>query len=316
MGLDSYVRPAFYAPLMMLPRLSGTADILRVRAERYLTIRGRLNPGFTIAQARAEVAALGENLARTYPDTNRNQRMTVRTHLEERVVSDPPDAMLVALLMTLAIIVLLVACANVAGLLTSRAPVRAREISLRMAIGAGRGRLVRQLLTESLLIALAGGAFGLVVGYSGMLLFRQIEMPSDLPPVLVVQLDQRALVFSSIIAILSLVLFGLAPALRTTRMDLVSALKTSGTGDASRRRMWGRNTLVAGQVAVALVLLTVSASIYRTFRAMFVQGPGFRTDHLLMMSFDPQLVSYSEAQAQQFYRRLIEQARLAPGVRG
>jgi ABC-type antimicrobial peptide transport system permease subunit len=135
--------------------------------------------------------------------------------------------MLTAMLSTLALAVLLVACANVAGLLTSRAPARAREMALRLAIGAGRGRLVRQLVTESLLIALAGGVLGLAVGYAGMTLFRQIEIPTDLPIALAFELNQRALVFSLIVAMGSAVLFGLVPALQATRTDLTAVMKAA-----------------------------------------------------------------------------------------
>src|SRR5207245_4154843 len=130
------------------------------------------------------------------PDTNKNRRLVVRTEMQERAAEDPPDATLLAMLSALAVAVLFVACANVAGLLTSRAPVRAREMALRLAIGAGRGRLVRQLVTESLLVAIAGGVAGLAVGYAGMTLFRQIELPTDLPISLSFRMDRRTLIFS------------------------------------------------------------------------------------------------------------------------
>src|SRR5262249_13671589 len=154
----------------------------------------------------SELNAIAADLQRAYPDTNKNRGLLVRTELQSRVAEDPPDAMLIGMLSTLALAVLLVACANVAGLLTSRAPVRAREMALRLAIGAGRGRLIRQLVTESLLIAIAGGLLGLGVGYAGMMLFRQIEIPTDLPIALSFQLDWRALVFSAIVALASAVL--------------------------------------------------------------------------------------------------------------
>ena len=131
--------------------------------------------------------------------------------------------MLIAMLSTLAIGVLLVACGNVAGLLTSRAPVRAREMALRLAIGAGRGRLIRQLVTESLLVALAGGVLGLGVGYAGMMLFRQIEIPTDLPITLAFQMDRRALLFGLAVAVASALVFGIVPAIQASRTDLDGA---------------------------------------------------------------------------------------------
>src|SRR5204863_9214189 len=178
--------------------------------------------------------------------------------LQARVAEAPPDATLVAMLATLAIGVLLVACGNVAGLLTSRAPVRAREMALRLAIGAGRGRLVRQLITESLLVAVAGGVLGLGVGYAGMLLFRQIEIPTDLPITLAFQMDRRALAFSLAAAVASAVLFGLVPAIQATRTDLTAVMKASDSVAEGRRRRWGRAVLVAAQVAVSVVVVVVA----------------------------------------------------------
>jgi putative ABC transport system permease protein len=223
--------------------------------------------------------------------------------------------MLIAMLSTLAIGVLLVACGNVAGLLTSRAPVRAREMALRLAIGAGRGRLVRQLVTESLLIALAGGVLGLAVGYAGMTLFRQIEIPSDLPIALAFQLDRRALVFSLIVALGSAVLFGLVPAIQATRTDLTAVMKAADSVAPGRRRRWGRAVLVTAQVAISVILLAVAMFMYRGFGEQLANGPGYRTDHLLMMSFDTTLLRYTEVQSQQFFEQLAERARAVPGVK-
>src|SRR5947207_5515055 len=190
--------------------------------------------------------------------------------------------MLVAMLSTLAIGVLLVACGNVAGLLTSRAPVRAREMALRLAIGAGRGRLVRQLITESLLVALAGGALGLGIGYAGMMLFRQIEIPTDLPIALGFEMDRRALVFSLLVSLASALLFGLAPALHTARADLTAIMKAGDSVAPGRRRRWGRSILLGGQVAVSVVVLAVALFMYRGFARQLSFGPGYRTDHLLL----------------------------------
>jgi macrolide transport system ATP-binding/permease protein len=316
-GLNQYVRSDFFVPLMMAPRLMSDPKLrsLDARDNRNLGLKGRLRPGVTQAQAQTELTAIAADLERAYPDTNKNRRLVVRTELQARIAQSPPDAMLIAMLATLALAVLCVACANVAGLLTSRAPVRAREMALRLAIGAGRGRLVRQLVTESLLLAAAGGTLGLAVGYAGMSLFRQIELPTDLPIMLTFQMDRRALLFSLAVAMGSAVIFGLVPALQATRTDLTTVIKSTDTSAPGRRRRWGRSVLVGGQVAVSVVLLVVAMFMYREFRQQLTSGPGYRTDHLLMMSFDTGLVRYTEAQSQQFFEQVAERARAVAGVK-
>jgi predicted permease len=316
-GIDLYLRSAFYIPVAMWPRITGNVQDrpLEARDFRKLTVKGRLKPSVSVVQARAELAAIASNLERAYPETNRNRAATVQTEFENRIEQSPPDAELVAMLGVLAMAVLIVACANVAGLLTSRAPVRAREIALRLAIGAGRPRLIRQLLTESLLIGIAGGLLGLVVGYVGVVFFQQIRVPSDLPLKMNIDMDQRVLLFSLAVAVASALLFGLAPAIQTTRTDLANALKSATAVAPGRRRLWGRNLLVSGQVAISLVLLTVSTFLFRGFHEDLRQNPGFRTDHLLTMSFDPTLVHYTESHTQQFFRDLVERARAVPSVK-
>ena len=315
-GMNQYVRSDFFVPLMMSARLLADpkSASLQARDARNLTLKGRLSAGVSQAQAQTELTSIAANLAREHPDTNKNRGLVVRTELQARMSQSPPDAMLIAMLSTLAFAVLFVACANVAGLLTSRAPVRAREMALRLAIGAKRGRLVAQLVTESLLISVLGGVLGLGIGYAGMTLFRQIQLPTDLPITLSFQLDQRALIFSLIVAVTSAVLFGLVPAIQATRTDLTAVMKAGDAVAPKRRRRWGRAVLVGGQVAVSVVLLAVAMFMYRGFREQIVSGPGYRTDHLLMMGFDTTLVRYSEPQSEQFFQQLAERARALPGV--
>jgi predicted permease len=315
-GMNTFVRSDFFVPILMSSRLLSDpkAASLQARDVRDLTVKGRLKPGVTQAQAQAELAAIAADLERAYPETNRNREFAVRTELQARMAQSPPDTVLIAMLSLLAFAVLLIACANVAGLLTSRAPVRAREMALRLAIGAGRGRLVCQLVTESLLVALMGGALGLGIGYAGIRLFRQIELPTDLPIALTFQLDQRALLFSLVVAVASAVLFGLVPAIQATRTDLTAVMKATDAVAPGRRRRWGRAILVAGQVAVSVVLLVVAMFIFRGFRSQLVTGPGYRIDHLLLMSFDPTLVRYSQERAQVFFQQIAERARTLPGV--
>ena len=309
-GMDLYFRPSFFVPVAMWPRfVTNPKDRpLEARDYRALSVKGRLKPGVTVAQAQAELVGIAKALERAYPDTNKNRSVAVRTEFQKRLEGSPPDAQIAAMLILLAMAVLLVACANVAGLLS-------REMALRLAIGAGRPRLIRQLLTESLLLAIAGGLLGLAVGYAGVDFLSRLQPPTDSPIQMSIQLDQRALLFSLTVSLLSVIFFGLAPALQTTRTDVIGALRTAGAETPHRRRLLGRNALVVAQVALSLVLLMVSTFIYRGFREILGAGPGFRTDHLLMMTFDPSLVRYNEAQTQQFFRQLVERARSVTGVK-
>ena len=316
-GLDQYFRNALFVPIHMSPRLAGNPkhNLLEGRDNRALSVKGRLNPGVGIEQAQAELRALATNLAQTYPETNHDQTVAVRTELQTRIDRSGPDAALVAMLMGLSSLVLLVACANVASLLLSRARARSREMAVRLAIGAGRARLVRQLLTESLFIGLAGGALSLAVARLGLVLVQRIQVPTDMPLSLTFKLDGRVLLFSLAVSLASVLFFGLAPALQTSRTDLVPALKALDADSSGKKRLWGRNLLVVGQVALSLVLLVVTAMMYRGFSMALDGGPGFRTTHLLMMSFDPSLVKFSEARTQQFYKQISDRAVTLPGVK-
>ena len=315
-GLDQYIRPDFYMPIMMWPRLAATSkqNPLDDRADRELIVKGRLKPGVSIGQARAEIHVIAASLERAYPKTNRGRDATVRTEFALRVHTDPSDAALAGMLLALAAAVLLIACANVAGLLLGRARGRSREIAIRLAIGAGRFRLMRLLLAESFVIAVLGGAVGIALGYGGVRFLGRFQIPTDLPIRFSVQLDQRAFLFSLIVSLLSAILCGLAPALATTRTNLVTALKTADAAIPGKRRLWGRNTLVICQIAASLALLTAALQMVRTFQQKWSDGPGFRTDHIVTMAFDPQLVRSTEAQTEKFYKNLIRGVRSLPGV--
>ncbi|HKE82949.1 MAG TPA: ABC transporter permease [Vicinamibacterales bacterium] len=316
-SIDHDLHPAFYIPLSMAPAVQTgrPVDARLMRDLRWLVIKGRLKPGVSIAQAREDVRLIALRLERSYPDTNRNRRFTVQTQLDA-FTSGPggTDAALIGMLMTLAVVVLVVACANVAGLLTSRAPVRSREIALRLAVGAARFRLMRQLVTESLLIAAGGGALGLLFGYGVIRMFQRLEFPADVPLKLTFALDGRVIAVGIILATAAALISSVIPAWRSTRSDLVSTIKDPNAITSPRQRFWGRSLLVSGQIALSLVLLTVSAFLYRSFNAELEKGPGFRTDHLLMVTFEPSLLRYDETQSRSFYRRLKETMAVAPGV--
>lgn len=313
-GIDQFFKPSLFVPLAMSPRLNAENNLER-RDVRWLTLKGRLRPEASIGQAQAELTALAARLEQTYPQTNRGQRVDVQSELQLRVRQSPPNAALAAMLFVLALCVLLVACANVTGLLLSRARARSREMAIRLAIGAGRGALIRQLLLENLILAIAGGLAGIAVAYIGTSFFNSIPIPTDVPLAYHVSVDQRMLFFTVVASLLSTFVFGLTPALQTTRLNLVPALKAGDADSGGKRRLWGRNLIVVGQVALSLVLLIVSAVLLEGFRDELVQGPGFRTDHLYITSFDTQPVHYSEEQRQRFYRDLLNKIRIAPGVR-
>jgi ABC-type lipoprotein release transport system permease subunit len=218
------------------------------------------------------------------------------------------------MLSVLALCVLLVACANVTGLLLSRSTMRTREIALRLAVGANRSSLIRQLMLENLLLSLAGGVVGLFVATGAIGFFNSLPIPTDIPLDLTFHLDERALLFTLAVAVFSTFLFGLTPALGATKVDLIQGLKERD-GTASRgSRMWGRNLIVSGQVALSLVLLIVSAILVNGFHRQLDQGPGFRIDPLQLMSFDPGLAHYTDSQRDLFYKRLLDTTRQVPGV--
>jgi putative ABC transport system permease protein len=313
-GLDLFVRPDFYVPLMMWPPLVGgdQPSPLEERGRRAVDLKGRLQSGVTPAQASADVARIGATLAEEYPATNRGYEMHIRTEIQNRMSEYESLVPAIGLLVVLGAVVLVVACVNVAGLLTSRAPMREGEIAVRLSIGAGRARIIRQLLTESALLAFCGALVGAALGYLGMLLWRQIPIEADVAIDVIFEMDRRALLVNLVVAMASVFVFGLTPALRASRTSLTGVLRTAGSGRA-RRMGWGRSVLVAVQVALSMVFISVTAFIYASFLGLLSAGPGVRTDGVLIMSFNTDLARYGPDQAQRFYDTLVDRA---PGVAG
>ena len=314
-GLDRFVRPSIFVPLAMAQRLAGQPmDPLEDRGRHDLVVKGRLIAGASKESTQAELTTISAALEREYPRTNRNRHMTVRTELERRVLQTPQLLALVKMLMGLVALILMIACSNVANLLLARARTRSREIAIRLSIGAGRSRVVRQLMTESLILAMAGAIAGLLVAYGGILLLETLSVPSDPPNVLGVQLDWRVVEFSLLAALGSCIFFGLVPAWQTARTDFVSALKAGEEGASAKRRTFGRDVLVTGQVALAMVVLIATGMFLAGFRNMLVMTPEFRTDHLISFDTAPAVLHYSPEQMMAFYHRLVDRVRTMPGI--
>jgi predicted permease len=316
-GLNILQPVAFYVPIAMLPTLMAEAppSLLEQRDVRSLRVLGRLTPGTSIAQASQELDLIARALQEEHPATNARYGLLARREMDTRFSEYAPLAGLSIILLGLALAVLLVACANVAGLLTSRAPVRAREIAIRLAIGGSRTRLMRQLITETVLIAIAGGLAGIVVAYGIVNSFQQFQIANDSGVRLTYQLDQRALLVALAFAAVSALLSSAMPAWRSTRIaDLSSTLRNTITPGGRVARLWGRHGLVASQIALTLVLLTVALSFYRSFQAEYGRGPGFRTDHIVLTNFDPLLARYDQRQSDIFYQRIKERVAAIPQV--
>lgn len=314
-GVDQFLRPAFYVPALMYQRLRGTQeDALEGRDNHGWQVKGRLKPGVPRESAQAELTIIWQDLQRQFPDQNRNRVALVRTELQARILQRP-DAKLFAMLIVLVAMVLIIACANVANLLLGRARGRSREIALRIALGVSRTRLLRQLLIESLVLSMVGGAIGILFAYGGIRFFQMLPPPSDLELGIYPQLDHRVLIVCLTAALLSTLIVGLAPALQSMKTELVFNLKNTGTGMELRRRTWGRNVLVVGQIALSMVLLVATGMLLDAFRKSLVLDPGFHTERLMMMEFDTSLVRYNAEQTENFYRNLVQRARSLPGVR-
>jgi predicted permease len=326
-GFMGVQRPAshdLFVPMMMQavirpPRAGYSGemdpDLLRRRTGRWLFVVGRLKPEMTAAQAQGALAPLGTSLAQAA-----QRRDPLRFVVLPAAGGDPAlRAQLVsvaALLLSVVGAVLLLACANVANLSLSRAAARGREIAIRLAIGASRGRLVRQLLTESVLVALAGGGLGLVLAYGTVAALRAAPPPRGLLPLTMdFAIDVRVLVFTLAVSILAGVLFGLAPAFGAARTALVPALKDGkAAADPRWRRIDLRSALVVGEMALSLLLLIAAGLFLRSLHRTQAIHPGFDAERLVLAPLQVDLLRYTRDQGREFYRRVIEDVRALPGV--
>ena len=314
-GMGAIRRPAFYVPAVMAESLGDDEDVLESRTVGRFGVYGRLRPGVSQQAAHAEVEAQWAGLQREHPDANVGSTLAVRTVRQERIEGDPSVVILIPVMMGLAFIVLLIACANVASLLLRWATARSVEVATRMALGGGASRLLRQFLTESLLLALLGTGVGIALSFFTIRLVGNIAEPGDgLPLVIEPRMNHRALLFSLALTGVTAVLAGLAPARYGLKTRLVSLLNHARQGEAGRSRTLGRSALVVVQVALSMVLLVTTGLMMDSIGKSAVLDPGYRTDRRLMMTLDTSHVQYGPARTRAFCRQLVDEVRALPGV--
>jgi putative ABC transport system permease protein len=300
---------------VFLPLPMDAKEEMNYGGENY-NILARLKPGVTMQQAQAEIGTIA---ARLREEKHRDPSFTISVvPLIDQVVGDVRSSVLI--LLGAVALVLLIACANVANLLLSRATGRRKEIAMRTALGAGRTRLVIQLLTESTLLGVLGGAAGLIFAWCGLYIVR-IMHPGNIPRLDEIGMDFRVLAFTFAISILTGIVFGLAPAFRASRVDLNSTLKaggrTSQSGGLNVRRDKLRGVLVIAELAVSLTLLAGAGLLIRSFMRLVNVPPGFNAEHVISMRVTAEGPKYKEhKQRLYFYQDLAERVRSIPGVSG
>ncbi len=315
------VMPASFRQMAYLPRLwtplvlASENPAANARDTRSLLLFGRLKSGVDLPRARAEMIALAHRAEQSYPASEKGWSVNVMTLQEYGIEEDQIRAGL-TLLMTAVVLVLVIACANIANLLLARAAKRQHEIAIRTAIGAGRMRVIRQLLVESLLIALIGGCAGLVGAYWSIPVLRSMISYNDYVVEMAreITLDQRVLVFTCLASIGAALLFGLAPAIRVSSADPQSTLRQGGrTGDL--RRAWGRNVLVGGEIALAMVLVTGAGLIIKATAEEVSGDFGFDPKRVLTAAVSLTGVRYQEpARRYSFFQTVVEKLGALPGV--
>ncbi|HEY2017760.1 MAG TPA: ABC transporter permease, partial [Bryobacteraceae bacterium] len=292
-------------------------QLFNERRMRMISVFGRLKPGVQQSQAAAELQTIAARLEREYPQANRGRSVEFSSLAEAALAFLPRDQMVQAGIALMAVVglVLLIACANLANLLLARSAKRMREMGIRTALGAERGRLVRQLLTESLLIAIAGGGAGLLIGTAGSELLWSFR-PSFLQQnSLSVNMDWRVFLFTAAVTLVTGVLFGLVPAMRTSVGNLSEVLKSGGRGGTEafgRSRL--RSVLVVGEITLALVALAGAGLLIRSMDRVQKINPGIETHNLFSFDFDIGAQHYTPERGLQFFRAALDKAASPPGV--
>jgi len=313
-GTEIAYAPELFVPTMMGHEIEPDSTWLEQRGDDNLFVVGRLKPGVTWAQAESALAAITLQLGKEYPHENEGRGVRLLTpglfipDIRNSVISFS------SVLMGVVGLVLLLACVNLANLLLARATERRKELAIRVAMGASRVRIVRQLITETLMLSLGGGLGGILIAAWINAIVSSMKLPTDLAFVIDLQLDWRVLLFAFGISLATGIAFGLLPALQSSRPDLVPALKDEKSM-AGFRRSRLRNALVVVQVALSLVLLVCAGLVVRSLQVAQRTRPGFNPENAVALSYDLGLQGYTEEKGRAFHKQILERGRSLPGVR-
>jgi macrolide transport system ATP-binding/permease protein len=318
-GVKFAIRQDFWVPLMMQTRFGFAEGWQTARESQYLNLLGRLKPGVTMEQTQADLNLIMENLGRLYPKTNAESKIQVVSEVDGRFNQIAGFMKFLSVIaLAVAGLVLLVSCANIANLLLARATARSREIGIRLAIGAKRFQIVRQLLVESLLLALLGGALGLAFAFYGTDLIQSSIPPLPYPISLDLSPDLHVLKWMLVVSLSTGIIFGLAPAISASRTDLVSVLKNNAAGQAPARpgrRLNLHQLLVVAQVAISIVVLVCAGLFLRSLSRAQHADPGFETENLVSMRLGLGSLGYSQTEGKRFFSELLRRIEAQPGVR-
>jgi putative ABC transport system permease protein len=320
-GTNAIGAPALWVPYMTYRETTAgfLQELIRPDSRRGLVwdVTARLKPGVSVQQAEANLKTVARQLEQEYPNENKDRSITLVPVAQSTINPGFRSNLVMAggLLMTIVGLVLLIACANVANLLLARAAVRQKEIAVRLSLGASRGRLVLQLLTEGTLLALVGGVAGLLLAYWAQSFLWSFRPPFLQADAIDLQPDARVLLFTLLVSLVTGVLFGLAPAIQASRPDLVVELKEKTSAPTGSTRVFSlRNLLVTAQIALSLVALVGAGLFLRSLQNAQRINPGFDAAHLATVSFDLGGQGYTEERGRQFQLRALERAGSIPGV--
>ena len=312
-GTEFIYSPEIWVLASMMEWAEPGATWLDHRSAKNFFGIGRLKQGVSASQAEASLNLLAQQLGKEYPDENEGQ--SIRIDAPGFILPDLRGAVVsfTWVMMAAVGLVLLVTCTNLAGLMLARATDRRKEIAIRLAMGANRLRLIRQLLTESILLSFVGGAAGVFLALWILKGLMALRPPIDFPLAFEVDVDWRVLLFSLAVSLAAGAIFGLAPALQATRPNVSTVLKaTAAQGGAVKTRL--RSVLVVAQIAISLVVLIAAGLVVRTLQQLQTMNPGFDPQNGLSMSFDLGLQGYDDARGGQFYHQLKERLQTLPGV--